>query len=90
MRENDFSKIVNQIFDKETVECDRPTLERFLNHLDLIAKFYEDGLIDLDHVTQIYGGLIRRIMCDETIRKIIYEDPRLFKPLKNLHSEIRQ
>lgn len=88
VREKDFADIVDQIFDDKSNECDPVTLERFLNHFDMIAKFHEERLIDVAHITQIYGGLLRKIKNDTHIQSIIKKDEKLFQPLIRLYNKI--
>jgi hypothetical protein len=87
VREKDFAEIVDLIFDNKSAQCDPVTLERFLNHFDMIAKFHEDDLIDIQHITQIYGGLLRRIKTDDHIQQILKKDEALFQPLIRLYNK---
>lgn len=88
VREKDFADVVDQIFDGKSDTCDKITLERFLNHFDMIAKFHEDDLLDVEHITQIYGGLLRKIKTDTHIHSIITKDEALFQPLIRLYNKI--
>lgn len=88
VREKDFADIVDNIFDGKSNQCDAVTLERFLNHFDMIAKFHEDELLDIQHITQIYGGLLRRIKTDQHIQTILKKDEKLFLPLIRLYNKI--
>jgi len=88
VREKDFADIVDQIFDGKSSTCDKITLERFLNHFDMIAKFQEDDLLDVKHITQIYGGLLRRIKEDTHIQTILTNDKTFFQPLIRLYNKI--
>jgi len=88
VREKDFADIVDQVFDGKSNTCDKITLERFLNHFDMIAKFHEDDLLDVEHITQIYGGLLRKIKNDAHIQAIITKDKTLFQPLIRLYDKI--
>ena len=88
VRETDFAGIVDDIFDEKSKECNQITLERLLNHFDMIAKFYEDNLLDLKHITQIYGGLLRIIKTDTHIQTILKKDKKLYQPLIKLYNKI--
>ena len=88
VREKDFADIVDKIFDGKSRECNQITLERLLNHFDMIAKFHEDGLLDLEHVKQIYGGLINKIKNDSHIQIILKKDEKLFRPLIRSYDKI--
>ena len=88
VRDKDFAEIVDQIFDGKSSICDAITLERFLNHFDMIAKFNEDKLLDIKHITQIYGGLLKKIKLDNHIQEILNENDGLFQPLIRLYNKI--
>lgn len=88
VREKDFEKIVDQIFDKKSSNCDQITLERLLNHFDMIAKFNEDKLLDMDHISQIYDGLLCKIKDDPHIQTIITKNKKSFKRLIKLYNKI--
>lgn len=88
VRDADFADIVDKIFDGKSNECNSITLERFLNHFDMIAKFYEEKLLDLEHIIQIYGGLLRKIKVDDHIQTILNKDEKCFRPLIDLYNKI--
>ena len=88
VRDKDFAKIVDDIFDKKSKNCNQITLERFLNHFDMMAKFHEENLIDIDHIKQIYGGLLQKIRDDEHIQEKIKKDNELYQPLIRLYNKI--
>jgi len=88
VREKDFAEIVDNIFDDKSSECNDVVLERFINHLDMIAKFNEEKIINIDHISQIYGGLLRKIKTDSHIQLIIKKDEKLFIPLIKLYNKI--
>ena len=88
VREKDFADIVDNIFDGKSDQCDAITLERFLNHFDMIAKFHEDKLLEMQHIIQIYGGLLRKIRDDKYIQTILKKDEKLFPPLICLYTKI--
>ncbi len=88
VRDSDFVEIVDKIFDNESSKCDPNTLERFLNHLDMMARFHEDGIVSMTHIRQIYRGMLERIIEDDHIQNKLTENPRLYKPLKRLCDKI--
>lgn len=88
VREKDFADIVDNIFDGKSDQCDAVTLERFLNHFDMMAKFNEDKLLEMQHIIQIYGGLLRKIRDDKHIQAILKKDEKLFQPLICLYTKI--
>lgn len=88
VREKDFAEIIDKIFDEKSKDCDNITLERLLNHFDMIAKFEEDGIIEIDHIIQIYGGLLRKIKTDSHIQLLLKKDEKLFRPLINLYCKV--
>lgn len=88
VRDKDFAEIVDCIFDKKSKECDQVTLERLLNHFDMMAKFHEEGLLDVEHINQIYGGLLHKIKEDTHIQTILTKDKELFQPLIKLYNKI--
>lgn len=88
VRDEDFAEIVDNIFAGKSNECDPITLERFLNHFDMMAKFHEEKLLNLGHLIQIYGGLLERIKDDKYIQEKIQENKKLFQPLIRLYSKV--
>lgn len=85
MREKDFKDLIDEIFDKKyNVPYNQPTMERFLNHLDMMARFHEEGSISMDHIKQVYGGLLKKICKDKQLKEFIEKDEELYSPLKRL------
>lgn len=89
LRTNDFRKITDSIVDGKSAECDEVVLERYLNHLDMLAGFWEEGLLTKRHVSESYRGLLIRIKGDSYIQSFMDEKGvNLYKPLKRLCNEV--
>lgn len=92
MREADFRTVVDNILDNNSTACNRLDLERMLNHLEYMAAFERDELLDFGHVMMMYSNLLRHIRNDEHVQNIITEfvndNPRNFDNLRNLLNQI--
>ena len=89
LRTDDFRKITNGILDGKTADCDKIVLERYLNHFDMLAGFWEEGLLIKRHIAESYRNLLLNIKNDDYIQHFMKEKgERFYKPLKRLCNEI--
>ena len=87
--DDDLKQLIRRIEGEDHAgEYEPILLERFLNRFDIIARFYEDGSIDLSHVRQSYGEILKRFKTDDQIRKYLDQHKNLYKPLNKLCDEI--
>ena len=88
LKECVFMKITSQIYAGKSSECDPTQLERYLNHLDVMASFKEDGLIKTEHI-ELHAGLFLKIKEDEYVQKYMDRLGKdLYGPLRRLISSL--
>lgn len=54
-----------------TKPYDAQQIRMLLNQFEYMSKFWEDGLIKLNHITNMFGKTLRNIKNDEEINNII-------------------
>ena len=85
----DFKGVTDKLYDGKSSECDDVELERYLNHLDMIATYHEDGMLEYKHIKEVLGGLFRRVETDGYMQDFMHEKSEgqkmeLYGPLKRL------
>ena len=87
--DDDLKQLIRYIQRQDpTIKYDPVILERLLNHFDIIARFYEDGSIDLSHIEQSYGEVLKRFNADDQIREYLDQHKDLYKPLNKLCDDL--
>ena len=71
---------------------DENTLQRFLNHMDLIAMYYEDKLLEWSHVRGRYGGLFYLIGANVQVKEFMdrTEYRHLYNPLRRMITRVQE
>lgn len=73
-----FREVISNIFDK----CASPTgAERLLNHLDIYATWWYNGLI-VDWDAKVYTNLLKHMYEDGAVKHVLDEHKKLFYPLR--------
>lgn len=88
--EENLKQLIRDIIERQDPDrkYDPYLLERLLNRFDMIARFYKDGSIDLSHVRQSYGEVLKRFKTDSQIRKYLDQHKNLYMPLIKLCDEL--
>ena len=87
--DDDLKLLIRDIHRQDpAIKYDPVVLERLLNRFDIIARFYEDGSIDLSHIKQSYGEVLKRFNADDQIREYLDQRKDLYKPLNKLCGEL--
>ena len=93
-------EIVRKQFKDETVkvlknqvtEDDVRDLKRYLNHLENICRFHNDGILTTEHVHDMYRQPLLRIRDDKIFERFfadeIRENPRLYENIKSMFDKI--
>ena len=89
----DITKKIHQNEINESNESDKISLKRYLNHLEGICYFCDDGVLSLEHTKTMYGAKLRDVRNKEILEKnfIIDEiksDPDLYKYIKIMFEKI--
>lgn len=73
---------------------DPKKIRLLLNHFEYIAVFEQDGLIKLDHISEMFGQALLRIDRDDKIKQIMDDarinDKTIYSNLISLLCKIRQ
>ena len=87
--DDDLKLLIRDIHRQDpAIKYDPVVLERLLNRFDIIARFYEDGSIDLSHIKQSYGEVLKRFNADDQIREYLDQHKDLYKPLNKLCDDL--
>ena len=89
LKRQDFAQITDKLYGENLSDDDDDQLERYLNHLDMIAVYWEDDLLEKRHIKEVLGGLFLKVKEDKNIQDFMKEqDKDLYKPLKNLYDSL--
>ena len=82
---HDFGDITYKLYYGHLSKHDDAKLERYLDHLDMMAVYLEDGLLQKTHVSKMHRELFLRVKEDEYTQEFMKDlGAGLYKPLKKL------
>ena len=84
LKRQGFAGITYKLYKGWLDDDDDELVERYLNHLDMIAVYWEDGLLEKRHIKEVLGGLFLKVKKDDYIQNAMKERKDLYKPLKRL------
>ena len=84
LKQPDFVKVTDNIYAGKASKSDPVVLEKYLNHLDIMASFKDDGLLKSEHI-ELHAGLFKKVKEDEYVQNFMNElGEDLYIPLKTL------
>jgi len=73
VREPDFKDTIGKILNDKSTECDDVEIRKLLNYLEYIALFEDDDVLDMNHIYQMHGAILKKIKTDKHVQKIMKE-----------------
>ena len=70
-RQDEFQKLIDDIYDPTVTEYDERVMENFLNHFEDIAVLEKDGTLSTNHVKEFFGANLKAVRDDERIQSYI-------------------
>ena len=61
MRDEDFRDVVEKILNNTPEKCNSLDLDRVLNHFEYMAVFEEDGILEMNHIKEVYTPTLLKI-----------------------------
>lgn len=78
--------------DNSTTPYDEKQIRLLLNQFEYMARFWQDGVLKLSHITNMFGKTLRNIKKDTEIQNIISKEqeynPRAYTEIKKLLDKI--
>ena len=93
LREERFRIVNDYIYDNDKPVPDDSVLVPYLNQLDTYAVYWEDGMITLHHISEMYGPLLVKVknnrhICDLMRKKDEEFEKQLYLPLQRLWNKL--
>jgi len=73
VREPDFKDTIGKILNDKSIECEDVEIRKLLNYLEYIALFEDDGILDMNHICQMHGAILKKSKTDKHVQKIMSE-----------------
>ena len=87
-----FKDIAGNVLDNKVTNDDVHELRRYLNHLESICKFHNDGVLTTDHVHNMYRQALLRIRDDNLLERFFSKDmktnSRLYEHIKSMFDRL--
>ena len=88
VREPDFQDTIRKILADQSEECEDIEIRKLLNYFEYVAVFEDDGVLELNHIIQMHGAVLRKIRNDEyvqnMINNLVNDNPKLYTYLRRL------
>ena len=72
LKADPFVEVLNNIHDGKSSECDNKSLQRYLGHMEMVAGFCEDGLLN-KRDSDLFGSQFSNIKDDTHIQTLMDE-----------------
>ena len=88
IRDEYFRRFTSQLYGDGGPYEDEELMERFLNHVDKICGYHEEGIITSRHMEENHLNLVRRLKNDGYVVAFMDQHADLYLPIKRLFKRI--